>query len=161
MRIPGTNLKFGLVNCVINGKYFGQKRPLPVLALFWQYWHYHQKLSFDYTSHAYICKFREKRVTFTRNSFLVTYTHVTLIQAKTWASVKGWGVGGAQDPPLFWHTCWGPLSLWRRGPSLPTRKRLYSQLYKANSASRTIKGPLEGPKRLRGIYSMLWRPKIR
>ena len=47
----------------------------------------------------------------------------------------------------------GPVAV-KKGPSLLTRKKFYSQLYEANGANRTIKGTLESPKRLCKINLM-------
>ena len=68
----------------------------------------------------------------------------------------GGGQGCASPPPSFLTQMLGaPFAVKKGPPCLLKRKRLYSQLYEANVANKTIKGILQGPKRLCGVYLMV------
>ena len=53
----------------------------------------------------------------------------------------------APPPPTFLTQVLGPPVTLKKGTSLLAQKRLYSQLFEANAAERTIIWPLEGSKK--------------
>ena len=85
--------------------------------------------------------------------FITEYSSNYRCGVKTpWLLHRRWwkGAGATPPTPLFWLICWGPLSVWKRGPSYNGRKRLCSQFFEVSDTKRAMIWPLKGPKSVCG-----------